>query len=563
MLRAIQLGILAAMLFACAATISIAAGSIRPRSHHRHHHAHHKRAKHRRKHAHHKATKHGRKHAHHKGTKHGHRHAHHKRSRGKRHVVAQPHISVKSTRSQYHHHVVLVVHSIVVSNIKHVHLTVRCGCERFKGKVHRTHKSGVTRYTKVNWIIVGHHQIELFAIHGKEIGRYILLGAGAHDKLVYKATGCLRPGRTRDHIKCPSHTKHKSVGTVVAVGTPPAAPPAPGAAQPAGSGEVKVSLAGSGKGSVSGSGISCPSTCSHSFPAGTKVTLKAAPESKSSFSGWSGACKGTGECTLHVESDESVTASFAAYQTLTVAVTGSGAGTVTAPEISCPSTCAASYPQGTEVTLTAAPGAGTTFAGWSGACKGTGACTVSMQEAQSVTAAFTLNNETLIVNRSGPSQGSVSGGGISCGGACSVTVPYGTSITISAHWPWDVRFDAWQNGGCAGTGSCTIKMTSNVTVGAPFSGYFETAGSSGATTFSNPYNESGLGPRVGAYQTIQVSCRVNNGLPVSDGNPYYYRIASGPWNSSYYASADPFYNDGATSGGLEKTPFVDAAVPGC
>jgi hypothetical protein len=94
--------------------------------------------------------------------------------------------------------------------------------------------------------------------------------------------------------------------------------------------------------------------------------------------------------------------------------------------------------------------------------------------------------------------------------------------------------------------------------------YTENAGPAGATTFLNPANESGVGPRIGDYSPVQVSCRTT-GLPVSgDGNPWYYRIASSPWNNSYYASADPFYNEpGVTSGSLSGTPLVDASVPTC
>jgi endoglucanase len=40
------------------------------------------------------------------------------------------------------------------------------------------------------------------------------------------------------------------------------------------------------------------------------------------------------------------------------------------------------------VTLTASAASGSTFAGWSGACTGTGTCTVSMSAARSVTATF-------------------------------------------------------------------------------------------------------------------------------------------------------------------------------
>jgi hypothetical protein len=75
---------------------------------------------------------------------------------------------------------------------------------------------------------------------------------------------------------------------------------------------------------------------------------------------------------------------------LTVTKAGTGSGTVmSSPSgINCGSTCGASYSSGTSVTLTAAAASGSTFAGWSGACSGTGTCTVSMTAARSVTAAF-------------------------------------------------------------------------------------------------------------------------------------------------------------------------------
>jgi DNA-binding beta-propeller fold protein YncE len=74
---------------------------------------------------------------------------------------------------------------------------------------------------------------------------------------------------------------------------------------------LAVTLAGSG--SVTGSGISCPGTCSQTFPAGTGVTLTAAPASGSTFAGWSGECAGTSfTCTVTMSQARTVTASFAA-----------------------------------------------------------------------------------------------------------------------------------------------------------------------------------------------------------------------------------------------------------
>lgn len=107
----------------------------------------------------------------------------------------------------------------------------------------------------------------------------------------------------------------------------------------------------------------------------------------------------TGEftVTLTLEDDggfESATAnrkvSVVNGHSLTVSTAGSGSGTVTAPGISCPGTCTHIYPIGESVRLTAAPAAGSGFAGWSGAgCSGTGSCEVTLSADQDVTATFT------------------------------------------------------------------------------------------------------------------------------------------------------------------------------
>jgi hypothetical protein len=81
-------------------------------------------------------------------------------------------------------------------------------------------------------------------------------------------------------------------------------------------------------------------------------------------------------------------------QTLTVSLTGNGTGTVTGSSINCPGTCTQSYPSGTSVTLAAAPAAGSTFTGWSGACTGRGACSLTISSGQSVTASFALESTT-------------------------------------------------------------------------------------------------------------------------------------------------------------------------
>ena len=77
--------------------------------------------------------------------------------------------------------------------------------------------------------------------------------------------------------------------------------------------------------------------------------------------------------------------------TVTRAGTGAAGGSVTSTPagIDCGATCSASFQSGTQVTLSAATDGTATFDGFSGACTGTDACTVAMDQARAVTATFT------------------------------------------------------------------------------------------------------------------------------------------------------------------------------
>jgi hypothetical protein len=159
---------------------------------------------------------------------------------------------------------------------------------------------------------------------------------------------------------------------------------------------LTVTRSGTGTGTVTSApaGISCGATCAAAFDYNTLVTLTAAPPTGSTFTDWSGGgCSGNGSCVITVTAATTVTANFNVQSfplTVTPAGTGVGAVTSTPPGIACGATCAANYTSGMMVTLTATPYSGSAFAGWSGACSGTGSCVVTVGGPSAVTATFEL-----------------------------------------------------------------------------------------------------------------------------------------------------------------------------
>lgn len=91
--------------------------------------------------------------------------------------------------------------------------------------------------------------------------------------------------------------------------------------QDAATSTLTVARAGSGTGTVTSTDgdIDCGATCAQSYATGTTVTLNAAPDTGSTFGGWSGGgCSGTGSCMVTMNSSQTVTATFT--------MTGGGGG---------------------------------------------------------------------------------------------------------------------------------------------------------------------------------------------------------------------------------------------
>jgi hypothetical protein len=85
----------------------------------------------------------------------------------------------------------------------------------------------------------------------------------------------------------------------------------------------------------------------------------------------------------------STTSAAAGRFNVSVSVAGSGAVTSSPAGINCGSSCIATFDQGTVLTLTAQPAAGTGFGGWGGACSGAAlTCSITVNNVANVSARF-------------------------------------------------------------------------------------------------------------------------------------------------------------------------------
>ena len=109
--------------------------------------------------------------------------------------------------------------------------------------------------------------------------------------------------------------------------------------------------------SPSGGGTINPAAGTHTYDDGENVSVTATPNAGYTFTNWSGACSGSGACSVTMDGDRSVTAIFTALPkySLTTAVNPPGGGAIN------PSAGDHTYNLGDVVTVTATPSSGYTF----------------------------------------------------------------------------------------------------------------------------------------------------------------------------------------------------------
>lgn len=242
---------------------------------------------------------------------------------------------------------------------------------------------------------------------------------------------------------------------------------------------VTVTKAGAGSGLItsSPSGISCGSTCSLDFTAGTTVILTATPSGDNVFDGWSTTsgkvcgCTGTSTCTLStIDADKDCTATFSqpvppSQYLVIITYAGTGAG------VTDPAQGSTSKAQGATVTITQTPTSPSTFTSWSGTCgcTGAGSCEFSMpgNDCTVIATWADVTRYTLTVSYT-VEKGKVTSTDnyISCGYGeskdCIYNYANGTEITLAG-----VCYDGWYNptlsGDCSGS-SCNLTMSAAKTI---------------------------------------------------------------------------------------------------
>jgi len=250
---------------------------------------------------------------------------------------------------------------------------------------------------------------------------------------------------------------------------------------------------------------------------------------------------------------------------LTVSSTGTGTGTVTSVPagINCGSDCSETYNSGTQVTLSAAAGTSSSFAGWSGSCSGTGSCVVTMDAAKSVTATFDLQKPPAPVLSLAPQSvkifhftwPDVAGetsynlqedpDGVSGFTTVATLAADATSHDLVVFLPQRVNarylVQACNAAGCSDSATVSVSGTLTQAVG-----YFKASNTDSGDTFGDAVSLSGDGATlaIGASSEDSNGNEADNSV-TNSGAVYIFVRSSGGWSQEAYIKAsNPDASDG-------------------
>jgi beta-galactosidase len=274
-----------------------------------------------------------------------------------------------------------------------------------------------------------------------------------------------------------------------------------------------------------GGSITAPATSPVNVTPGVATTITAAPAAAYTFAGWTAtpasaatfASAGSASTTVTLTAAATVTANFTIKTYALTMVAGTG-GSITAP-----ATSPVNVNHGAATTITAAPAAAYTFAGWTAtpasaatfANAGSASTTVTLTAAATVTANFTIKTYALTMTAG-------TGGSITAPATSPVNVNHGVATTITAAPTTGYAFAGWTATPAsaatianAGSASTTVTLTAAATVTANFT--------------SNPYVLSVTATTGGeitapASSPVQVTPGNSVTITAKSINRYYYFI---------------------------------------
>jgi hypothetical protein len=275
-----------------------------------------------------------------------------------------------------------------------------------------------------------------------------------------------------------------------------------------------------------------------------------------------------GSGTLTLSPNNCIKSASVVTHPVTVAKTGAGTGTVTSAPggISCGATCTASFNAGTSVSLSAAADAGSVFIGWSGACTGTGACSVTADAAKSVGALFVAAaaSPTLYPNPASLDFGGQSMATTSPAQTFTLTNIGASTVSVASVTPDSAQFAQSNNCATLAAGqACTVTVTFSPPVAAgpllstvPASGNLAVA--SNAAALSVPVSGTAEKSLVSHYYRS-----VLRRAPDSSGKAFWESEATrvvglgAGVNEVWYTMATAFFFSGEyASFGRDDTAFV-------
>jgi hypothetical protein len=248
---------------------------------------------------------------------------------------------------------------------------------------------------------------------------------------------------------------------------------------------LNIQIVGEGEVSCKVSGGEAEA-CEAEYPAGTHVTLVPEPVEGYVLGAWGLDCSATpatANCALTMSAAHNVSATFNPKQfKLKRKASGSGQGVVKCSTGGPFGSCAAEYPFGTELTLSAEPNEGSEFGGWTleGSEFGAGTdceepeeaeCELTVEEETTVTATFDLEPALGIeIKGSGKGEGAVECEFEASREACRERYPSNAEVFLFAEAGPQAEFKGW-GGACASAGTaieCALTMEGPQSVSASF-----------------------------------------------------------------------------------------------